>query len=387
MSKLIDLGKYPAAPMFNTLTLDEIKQAHFEHVRNSEGVNLDEGASNPATQVIDAGAYRELLVREQFDAQALQLFITDAQDELLDLIGLTYYQTPRLEGESDERYRQRLLLSPQGFSTAGPDDAYAFHALSSDVRVLDADPFSPTPGVVHVAILDKDYPHLPSDELVAKVDAHLSAAERRPLTDHVTVFPATILQYAAVIDIEVERGASLNVVDDAANAALAKAIDEGFQFRRPITRSALKAVVHMPGVVRATPILPAEDIELGSGQIGLCTFYQVNVRHYEPTLQGQVLDSANALDARFEFERFDIDAPAVSLSAELCRKAVTNIHAGAVTLSLDYDDAAAGDVFRIVNEGVSLTLETNHGPLLHSDVPTGKRMDIVFDGSQWKEVV
>src|SRR3546814_9711108 len=40
--------------------------------------------------------------------------------------------------ESDSDLRRRLVLAPEGYSVAGPEGAYIFHALSAHPDVLDA---------------------------------------------------------------------------------------------------------------------------------------------------------------------------------------------------------------------------------------------------------
>ena len=55
--------------------------------------------------------------------------------------------------ESDPDFRRRIQLAPEGFSVAGPEGAYIFHALSADPGVLDACATSPSPGEVVVTVL------------------------------------------------------------------------------------------------------------------------------------------------------------------------------------------------------------------------------------------
>jgi phage-related baseplate assembly protein len=61
----------------------------------------------------------------------------------------------RLTDESDERLRRRAQLAFEGQTVAGPRGSYVFHALSADVRVLDAKPLTPVPGTVRVVVLGR----------------------------------------------------------------------------------------------------------------------------------------------------------------------------------------------------------------------------------------
>ncbi|WP_211295237.1 baseplate J/gp47 family protein, partial [Novosphingobium guangzhouense] len=92
----------------------------------------------------------------------------------------------------------RMVLAPEGYSVAGPEGAYLFHALSADAEVLDATATSPSPGVVIVSILSRLGDGTASAQLVDTVQAYVSADDRRPLTDFVTVQSAQIVPYAVV---------------------------------------------------------------------------------------------------------------------------------------------------------------------------------------------
>ncbi|GAL31229.1 phage-related baseplate assembly protein [Vibrio variabilis] len=283
MSDIIDLSQYPAPPYFNDETLDAIIQAHFDYIEHQEGIPLDKGNADPATWLVKSGAYREFLVREDFDRHVLSLFITHAKKTALDLIGLTYYQTPRLADEDDERYRARLLLAPLSYSVAGPEQAYRYHALSADDNVLAAVPYSPTPGEVRVAIMSTDNEGAPTQGLIDKVQAYLSADERRPLTDHVIVEAATRVEYVVVLDIELENGASPEVVKAEALEHVKAHTDSVTSFGKLVAKSALKHAAHRPSVVRVTVVEPSQDIELSSGQIPVCQLISIQTKPYVPS--------------------------------------------------------------------------------------------------------
>lgn len=90
------------------------------------------------------------------------------------------------DAESDDNLRERIQLSPESYSIAGPRLAYVYWVKSTDQTIIDASVSSPTPGVVDVRILVTGGT-LPSDELLAAVLAELTDAKRRPLTDQVQV--------------------------------------------------------------------------------------------------------------------------------------------------------------------------------------------------------
>lgn len=94
--------------------------------------------------------------------------------------------------ESDDEYKERLKLSPFSFSVAGPSNAYKMIALSTSNQVGDVSVYSPSAGVVEIAVV-KDGGAIPSasDEILSLILEACDDKNRRPLTDKVQVVPAT----------------------------------------------------------------------------------------------------------------------------------------------------------------------------------------------------
>jgi len=90
------------------------------------------------------------------------------------------------EAEDDDAYYERMRLSMEGFSTAGPTEGYEFFARSASVLVSDAKATTPAPGEVMVRILLQGG-ELPGEEILRTVEKYLSDRTKRPLTDHVAV--------------------------------------------------------------------------------------------------------------------------------------------------------------------------------------------------------
>lgn len=101
--------------------------------------------------------------------------------------------------ESDAEYAERIRTAPNAFSVAGPAKAYEYHAMSVSASVLDVAVLSPTAGDVNVYVLAEGG-EMPSADLIAAVNAKLSADDIRPLTDRVTVAAPESVAYG----IEVE---------------------------------------------------------------------------------------------------------------------------------------------------------------------------------------
>lgn len=83
--------------------------------------------------------------------------------------------------ESDEALRERAVMSVHRFSTAGSEKGYIYHALSASAKVASIKALNNGAGKVRVIIKSED------EASVEVVKEYLSADERRPLTDEVSV--------------------------------------------------------------------------------------------------------------------------------------------------------------------------------------------------------
>lgn len=123
--------------------------------------------SDPVQKLLEVCAYRELLLRAAFNERARGCLVAFAVGPDLDNLGallgayrLEIEPADPLSGtpavmESDADFRRRIILAPEGYSVAGPEGAYIWHALSADADVLDASATSPDPGEVVVTVLSR----------------------------------------------------------------------------------------------------------------------------------------------------------------------------------------------------------------------------------------
>jgi phage-related baseplate assembly protein len=100
------------------------------------------------------------------------------------------------DAESDDRYRYRIWLAIESFSTCGPEQAYEFWALSADPDIIQCVVYS-APEIAGEVWL---YPLLsggvvPTDDILTLVEAACSDSTRRPVTDFVTAYAPTLVTY------------------------------------------------------------------------------------------------------------------------------------------------------------------------------------------------
>jgi phage-related baseplate assembly protein len=284
-SNAVDLSRLPAPAVVETLDYEVIlADMRADLVARAPTLSAALAIeSDPLNKLIEVCAYRELILRQRVNDAAKGVMIAYAVgsdlDQLAALMGVARLiitpadpqtNTPAVL-EDDEDLRRRVVLAPEGFTVAGPEGAYIFHALSADADVLDASVASPTPGQVVVTVLSRLGDGSASAELLQAVTTAVSGDTVRPLTDQVVVQSATIVNYAIAAEIFTYEGPdSAVVVAQAQNNCAAYALAQR-KLGRDITRSGLYAALHIGGVQRVVLTEPAADVVVARDQAGHLT--------------------------------------------------------------------------------------------------------------------
>lgn len=123
--------------------------------------------------------------------------------------------------ESDDAYRERILLAPESFSVAGPVGAYEYFARRVNPTICDVyvdnkktASGEPIGGQVQVTVLTKN--GLPSEELLRETGKALNRERVRPLCDTVTVSAPVAVDYA--LDAELVLLTGINPAEAVAAA-------------------------------------------------------------------------------------------------------------------------------------------------------------------------
>jgi phage-related baseplate assembly protein len=183
--------------------------------------------------------------------------------------------------ETDDHLRARIQAAPNQFSVAGPEGAYRFFALSADPTIADAQIASPAPGAVSVYVLTGPVglqPATPPNAagiagtaLLNKVSTLLSADNVRPLTDTVSVFPVTEVDYQISGTITLYTDTDPAATMTAANsAAQSFAIALASRIQRDIVPSQIVEALSVPGVYEVTLSAPTYT-QLAAGQWANCS--------------------------------------------------------------------------------------------------------------------
>lgn len=278
----VDLSRLPAPDVIDPLDFETIYADAVAYMKTlmPEFVSRD---SDPASKLLQTFAYFAQLLRQRVNDAAravMPAYAVGADlDNIAALFGIARFEITPADAvlgipavmESDADFRRRMVLAPEGYSVAGPEGAYIFHALSADADVLDASATSPSPGEVLVSVLARTAPGTASPDLLAAVAAYVSDETRRPLTDFVTVQSAEIVNYEVVAEITTFSGPDGSVVLDAARAKLDDYVASSHRIGRDITRSGVFAALHVEGVQNVVLTEPAADVIVTREQAPWCT--------------------------------------------------------------------------------------------------------------------
>ncbi|HEY4544869.1 MAG TPA: baseplate J/gp47 family protein [Pedomonas sp.] len=278
----VDLSRLPAPQVVEPLDYETILAEMIASLRLILP-DFQPLESEPAVKVLQIVAYRELHLRQRINEAALAVMPAYARgadlDNLAALLGVTRFQLdpgdpvlgipPTMESDAD--LRRRMVLAPEGYSVAGPEGAYIFHALSADPDVLDASATSPAPGEVVVSILSRTGNGTASPALIEAVAAHVSADALRPLTDHVTVRSAEVVPYTVTATVTTFSGPDGSVVMAEAQRRIQEHVAASHRLGRDITISGLHAALHVEGVHRVVLAQPTADIIIGRHQAPYCS--------------------------------------------------------------------------------------------------------------------
>lgn len=282
----VDLSRLPTPNIIETLDFEAVLAdavAHFREEMAAAGLTFENRDSDPATKLLQTFAYLAQILRQRINDAAravMPAYAVGADlDNIAALFGIARLVIAPADDtlgiaaimESDADFRRRMVLAPEGFSVAGPEGAYVFHALSADSDVLDATATSPSPGIVIVSILSRTGDGTASQDLINSVQAYVSADVRRPLTDFVTVQGAEILSYAVDYDLTAFDGPDASVVLAASIASVNAYVAECHRIGRDVTRSALFAAAHVQGAQNIVLHTPVADLEASRTQARYCT--------------------------------------------------------------------------------------------------------------------
>lgn len=277
-SVAVDLSLLPAPLVVEQLSFDNIKAgliADFQDRYEAFDALIE---SDPVMKLIEVFAYRELLLRQNFNERAVSMLLPFAKgadlDNLAAFFGVSRLTvTPAAPGipaimEDDTALLRRVQLAPDSYSVAGPESAYVYHALTADGSIADASAVMTAPGDVLVSLLSATGEGAANADQIAAVTAVLTHDEVRPLTDNVTVMSAQIVPYAIVATLQIAYGPDSALVLATANASLNRYLASRRKLGRLVSHSGIAGALQVGGVETVALSSPAADIPISRTQAG-----------------------------------------------------------------------------------------------------------------------
>ena len=163
------------------------------------------------------------------------------------------------EIESDEDFADRIYLAPGSYSVAGPTDAYIYHTKSYSSSIGDVEVSSPDACEVEVRFLMADN-SMPTAGIISEVQEYLSADDKRPLTDQLTVLAPTGQNFNIDVTYYINKSDTDKAVSiqAAVNAAVAEYIAwQTGTIGRDINPSVLTQMMVAAGAKRVNVVSPA----------------------------------------------------------------------------------------------------------------------------------
>jgi phage-related baseplate assembly protein len=211
-------------------------------------------------------SYFELLIRDRINQAARSVTLAYAISTDLDAIASRYPGgVPRLPGESDDRYRRRIWLSPNTLSPHGTAEAYEFWALSAlpelrDVTAQRSVQHDYYPTILITCLMEPPAPPNPSDEQLVIVRSYIQTLSRMGLTDVISVNQPKVLNINYRVQVWLYPGAAAEQTLTKIKDNLTALVMDQYWLGHDHAHTAIHAACNMGGVHHVDIIEPVEDV-------------------------------------------------------------------------------------------------------------------------------
>lgn len=281
---MIDLSRIEPPAILEELDFEQLLQDKIERFKS---VYPDWNAaleSDPVMKLLELSAYDELQHRARINHASRARLLAFAEHTDLEhtaaimgveravLVEADPDANPPIEAvmESDGRLRLRTQLAPEGFSCAGPREAYRFHALTASAEVADVHVSRPIPGTVQLHVMKDSEDGLADGALLDVVSAYVNGEKIRPLNDTILVSPATAKTFDLSATFEFYEGPDQDVAIANRRYELEQMLLEQRKIGNTIALSAIYDALHGPGIKRVTLTSPTTDIECAESEYPRC---------------------------------------------------------------------------------------------------------------------
>lgn len=236
-----------------------------------EGLEFD-----PAKITMEVGTSYQVNIEARINAAARGTSLAFATGADLDGIATRYPGgVPRLNKglpneETDDRYRWRIWLAANAFSTAGAEEAYVFHAMTAVAELKHVTATVQRtiegPTVIVTCLLEGSNP-IPSTEQLLTVRKALHQPGVKPLTDIISVMEPIVVDTAYDADVWLRPGPDASLVLDALHASLDEHLAASNWLGGDHTLLGFNGVLARPEVHSALIRAPLTDLHMSPRQV------------------------------------------------------------------------------------------------------------------------
>ena len=268
---IIDLSKLPVPDVLETLDFEDQFSAVLARFRVAMGDQWSAALeSDPVVKEFELFTYELITLRARVNAAAKAVLLASSTGNDLDNV-LALLGAARLDGEGSDDFRERGRQAPYGYSTAGPRQAYKYHALSAHEDIRDVFVDRPTPGVVRVTVLSRIGDGVPTVQMLEAVRVVLNAEDVRPLNDTVIVEAAHAIPWTLQARLHFASGAATEPVMVAAQEAAALYAVAQHKLNTPLSMNMVIVALGVAGVSDVELLSPMQDIPAALQGAAYCT--------------------------------------------------------------------------------------------------------------------
>jgi phage-related baseplate assembly protein len=211
-------------------------------------------------------SYFELMLRDRVNQAARSITLAYAIGTDLDAIASRYPGgVPRLPGESDDRYRRRIWLSPNTLSPHGTSEAYEFWAMTAlpalrDVTAIRSVMYDYYPTILITCLMELPASPTPSDEQLMRVRSYIQSLSRMGLTDVISVNPPKIKDINYNVGVWLYPGAIPEQALGKINDNLHQLVNDQYWLGHDHSLMAINAACNLSGVHHVNIIEPVTDV-------------------------------------------------------------------------------------------------------------------------------
>lgn len=221
--------------------------------------DVDGLETDPAVILLQTAAYQEMLLRARGNDIARSAYLFYAVGSAVDHLG-AFHDCVRLTGETDARYKIRIIDAIKGRSTGGTAPRYRLVAMSASLRVADAIVYTVgTSPRIEIAIFAADNNGVADASLLDAVRAAVTAPDVRMVNDTINVRSAVVTTVPVVARLWLLPDTDAGIVDRL-RTGLAPAWAAEAGLGRDLTRSWLVSRLMIAGVQRVEIDQPTADV-------------------------------------------------------------------------------------------------------------------------------